>query len=508
MKLFGWEIKRGEDEQQLPSFIEDNKDEGAINVGNAMGGAYGMLLDMEGTARSESEIVTRYRSMLQAAEIHTAVDEIVNEAISVDSHERVVEVVLDDLEVSDSLKTKIRDEFDNVLTLLDFSNNAYEIMFKFYMDGRIHYHVMIDDDKLKEGIQELRYIDPRKIKLIREIDETKTDKGSGMPLKRTKNEYFMYSETGFGTTNSNNGGNYGTQGYRIAKDSIARVTSGIMNENNTLVLSHLHKAIKPMNQLKMLEDATVIYTMTRAPERRVFYIDVGRLPKSKAEQYLTDMMARHKNKVNYNANTGELGDQRKMMTMTEDYWFPRREGNRTTEIDTLPSAGQLLDNEQLTYFQRKLYKSLNVPVSRLEPESMYSFGRVSEMTRDEIKFAKFIRRLRARFSILFDQLLEKQLVLKGIISPEEWKDIKDKIRYDFMTENYFEELKKLEINRERWNALRDASDYVGIYYSKKWVRKNILFMNEDEIENMEKEIEEEKEESGDDEEDTRGGFGF
>jgi hypothetical protein len=300
----------------------------------------------------------------------------------------------------------------------------------------------------------------------------------------------MYSETGFGTTTSKTGGDMqSVSGFRIAKDSIARVTSGLMNETQTLVLSHLHRAIKPLNQLRILEDATVIYTLTRAPERRVFYVDVGNLPKAKAEQYLADMMARHKNKLTYNASTGEVGDSRKFMTMTEDFWFPRREGNRATEIDTLPGGGATFgDNDNLGYFQKKLYKSLGVPVSRLEPENMYSFGRVSEMTRDELRFSKFVRRLRVRFSNLFDTIMEKQLILKGILTPEEWNEVKDKVRYDFMKDNYFEELKQMEILREKMNTLRDIQENVGRYFSRNWVQKHVLFMNDDDIEEMQKEI--------------------
>src|SRR6056300_399906 len=292
--------------------------------------------------------------------------------------------------------------------------------------------MIIDNDNLKKGITELRYVDPRKLKLIREMDKREKDPHSGIPVKKVKNEYFMYSENGFGTDNKNS--TTGSVGYKISKDSIARITSGLMNENNSLVLSYLHPAIKPLNQLRMLEDATVIYTLTRAPERRIFYIDVGNLPKSKAEQYIKDMMVRHKNKLQYNSSTGEITDGRKMMTMTEDFWFPRRGGDRSTEVDTLAggTSQALSTDENLQYFQRKLFKSLKVPLSRLEPETMYSFGRVSEITRDELKFGKFVRRLRTRFSWLFNIILEKQLVLKGVMSPEDFSKIRNDIRYDFI----------------------------------------------------------------------------
>lgn len=493
-RLFGFEIKRAEEaEKNEPvSFASKINDDGAVNVeSTATGGSYGYYLDIEGSAKTESELVTRYRSMALQPEVQQAVDEIVNEAISIDSHDNVVEIKLDDTELTDRVKEIIVDEFENVLNLLDFSNQAYEIFQRFFVDGRINYHVIIDEENLNKGVIELRYLDPRKIRLIRETDTKTIDKNTGLPLKKTKKEYYMYSENGFGTTS--NAPTQSLVGYKIAKDSIARVTSGMMNETQSLVLSHLHRAIKPLNQLRILEDATIIYTLTRAPERRIFYVDVGNLPKAKAEQYLTDMMARHKNKLQYDSATGEMSDSRKFMTMTEDFWFPRREGSRSTEVDSLPGGASLNDNDNLGYFQKKLYKSLGVPISRLESENMYSFGRVSEMSRDEIRFAKFIRRLRARFSHLFDIVLEKQLVLKGILTPDEWREIKDKIRYDFMKNNYFEELKQMEILRERMTTLREIDEHVGVYYSREWVRRNVLFIDEQEREEIDKQIEAEKE---------------
>jgi polyhydroxyalkanoate synthesis regulator phasin len=495
MRLFGFEIKRAEDTtEQAVSFAEPLNDDGALNVGPALGGAYGFMLDIEGSAKTESELVTRYRSMAMTPEVQQAVDEVVNEAISVSSHERSVEIVLDDTELPKKVRDRIEEEFDNVLRLLDFSNTGYDVFSKFYIDGRLNYHAIIDEKNLKEGIKELRYLDPRKIRLIRELENVPlNDQSQTVTMKKTRKEYYMYSESGFGnSTQRTSFADQNIGGLKIAKDSIVRVTSGLVNETNSIVLSHLHKAIKPLNQLKMLEDANVIYTLTRAPERRVFYVDVGNLPKAKAEQYLYDMMARHKNKVVYDPVNGEIKDDRKMMAMTEDYWFPRREGNRTTEVDTLPSSGSLSDNESLMYFQTKLYKSMNVPVARLQPETMYSFGRTSEITREELKFSKFIHRLRTRFSILFDRCLEKQLILKGVIAPDEWKEIQDKIRYDFMKDNFFEELKQAEILREKISTLRDIEDHVGKYFSRNWVRKNVLFMSDSEIEEMEKEIEAEK----------------
>jgi len=499
LKIFGYEIKREEDETPVVSFAEPSNEDGAITVGNAQGGFYGTLLDMEGTAKTESELVTKYRGMALQPEIVSAVDEVINEAISIGTDDKVVELVLDDTNLPDKVKKRLNEEFDSVLSLLDFSNTAYDIFQKFYVDGRLNYHVIIDNENIKDGIRELRYVDPRKLKLIREVDKRQKDPHSGIPVKKLKSEYYMYSENGF--TGDNAGGNQstGTQGYRISKDSIARVTSGLMNENNSLVLSYLHPAIKPLNQLRMLEDATVIYTLTRAPERRIFYIDVGNLPKSKAEQYIRDMMVRHKNKLQYNSSTGDVTDSRKMMTMTEDFWFPRRGGERSTEVDTLVggSSQALSSDENMQYFQRKLFKALKVPLTRLEPETMATFGRTSEITRDELKFSKFIRRVRSRFSSIFTTILEKQVVLKGIMTPEEFKEIRNSIRYDFMQDNYFNELKEAEILRERMATLRDVEDHVGVYYSREWVIRNILQLSEDDSEEMKTQMEAEKEEFGD-----------
>jgi len=499
MKIFGFDIKRDAEEEGFTpsSFVEPQNDDGAITVGNAMGGFYSTLLDMEGTAKTESELVSKYRGLAHQPEIAQAVDEVINEAISVDTDDKVVEVLLDETDLPDKVKKIVIEEFDNILSLLDFSTTAYETFQKFYVDGRLNYHVIIDPDNIPDGIKELRYVDPRKLKLIREVDKREKDPHSGIPVKKVKAEYYMYSETGFGSNKSSSASGGTAQGYKIAKDSIARITSGVMNENNSLVLSYLHPSIKPLNQLRMLEDATVIYTITRAPERRVFYIDVGNLPKSKAEQYIRDMMVRHKNKLQYDSSTGEINDARKMMTMTEDFWFPRRGGERTTEVDTMPggNAGGLTDDTNMQYFQRKLYKSLKVPLSRLEPETMYSFGRVSEITRDELKFSKFIKRIRSRFTAIFTSLLEKQLVLKGILTPEEFKEIKNAIRYDFVQDNYFQELKEAEITRERLSTLREVEEHVGTYYSREWVLRNVLRMSEEEMGDMKDQIEAEAKEN-------------
>jgi hypothetical protein len=493
LKIFGFDIKRGEDDTTLPvSFAEPSNDDGAITVGNALGGFYNTILDMEGSAKTESDLITKYRSMAMQPEISQAIDDVVNEAISVDTNDRVVDISLGETDLSDKIKKAIVKEFDNVLALFDFTNNSYDMFQKFYVDGRLNYHIIIDPEDVKKGVIELRYVDPRKLKLIREVDKKQKDPHSGIPVKKIKNEYYMYSESGFQntTTGGSSAPASSTSGIKISKDAIARVTSGLMNENNSLVLSHLHPASKALNQLRMLEDAVIIYTLTRAPERRIFYIDVGNLPKNKAEQYLRDMMARHKNKLQYNSESGQITDSRKMLTMTEDFWFPRRGGEKSTEVDTLAggSAPGLSSNENLEYFQRKLFKALKVPLSRLEPEAMATFGRTSEITRDELKFGKFIRRIRNRFSWVFSMVLEKQLVLKGILTPEEFNEIKNDIRYDFVKDNYFEELKESEILRERLNTLRDISDYTGKYFSHQWITANVLQMTEEQQQTMEDQI--------------------
>ena len=503
MELFGFSIKRKkDDDDNIPSFIEQANEDGSVNIA-VTGAATSSYIDMEGTAKSEAELVQRYRGMMQQPEVIQAVDDIVNDAICISSDNKVVECITDDVEVADNIKKKIREEFDNILMLLDFSNQAYEIFQKWYVDGRINYHVMIDIKSPKKGIQELRYIDPRKIRKIREYETERTGVGQNQfATKKVKNEYYIYNEKGF-----NNQAGQKLQfssdeikGLKIAKDSIVQVTSGLINENNTLVLSHLHKAYKPLNQLRMMEDAVVIYRISRAPERRIFYIDVGNLPKLKAEQYLRDMMTKHKNRLVYDANTGDIKDDRRHMSMTDDFWLPRREGGRGTEITTLPGGQNLGELDDVMYFQKRLLNALNVPLSRMEPENGFSLGRTSEITRDEVKFSKFIARLRARFSVLFDKILEKQLILKGIITPEEWDKIQSSIRYDFMSDNHFSEMKDSEILQNRLQILRDIEEYRGLYYSKEWVQKNVLYMNEDEIEEVKEKIAQEKEEEPDEQE--------
>jgi hypothetical protein len=491
MQLFGFEIKR-KDNTDLKSFVEREDDDGAVNVSasTSMPG-YGAFLDMEGTAKSEAELITRYRLMEMHPEVSRAIDDIVNESIVVADDSKVVEINLDDTDLSANIKKRITDEFDEVLNLLDFSNKGYDIFQKWYVDGRLRYHAIIDEKNIKLGIQELRYVDPRKLRKIREVAKKK-DVTSDATLSQTKNEYYIFNDKGFGTklTSSSIEGE-SVKGVRIATDSIIEVTSGILNESNTLVLSNLHKAIKALNQLKMLEDAAVIYRLARAPERRIFYVDVGNLPKIKAEQYLRDMMVRHKNRLVYDASTGEVRDDRKHMTMLEDFWMTRRNGERGTEITTLPGGANLGEIDDILYFQKNLYKALNVPISRMESDTGFSLGRASEISRDEVKFNKFIRRLRVRFSILFDEILEKQLVLKNVMTIDEWKEIKNNIRYDFQQDNHFEELKEQEILTQRLQTLQAINDYSGEYYSKKWIRKNILRQSDEDIKDIDMEMEQE-----------------
>lgn len=487
-ELFGFEIKR-KGQEDLGSFVTKSEDDGAVVV--AEGGVYGQYIDLEQTSKTEGELVTRYRKMAMQPECENAIDDVVNESIVYDPEDHVVEINLDKVKVSDSIKQKISEEFENIKDVLDFERQAYEIFRHWYVDGRLYFHVIIDEQDVKAGIKELRYIDPRKIRKVRV--QQKKPSGTGpnqINLTQTKQEYFLYNDKGFkggpGTVNPAQGT---SQGLKIAKDSILHCTSGLMDEANKMVLSHLHKAIKPLNQLRVLEDATVIYRISRAPERRIFYIDVGNLPKLKAEQYLRDMMAKHKNRIVYDASTGELKDDRKFMTMLEDYWLPRREGGKGTEITTLPAGQNLGEMDDVLYFQKKLYRALNVPVSRLEPEAGFSLGRASEISRDEIKFQKFIARLRLKFSRLFELALEKQLVLKGIITPEDWPSIRREINFDFVTDSHFSELKQLEIFREQLSAVNDVDPYLGKYFSLNWVKKNILKQTDKDIVDMHAEME-------------------
>lgn len=483
--FFGFEIRKATSQQEVqekqPAFAPEIKDDGAVVV--AAGGAYGTYIDLQGAARTEAELVTKYREMAMHPEVEKAVDDILNEAIIVEEKEKIVQINLDDTKLSTNIKKKVTEEFENILTLLDFNKSAFDIFRRWYIDGRMYYHIIIDVTQPGDGIKELRYIDPRKLRKIREV-KRKRDNKSQVTQTQTVQEYFIYNEKGF----QNKAGEVGTatavQGLKIAPDSIVHITSGVLDPMNSVVLSHLHKAIKPLNQLRALEDATVIYRISRAPERRIFYIDVGNLPKMKAEQYLRDMMTRHKNKVVYDASTGEIRDDRKFMTMLEDYWLPRRDGSRGTEITTLPAGQNLGKLEDVEYFQKKLYESLNVPVTRLEQDGSFIFGQGQEISRDEIKFTKFIDRVRMRFNHLFLDALKRQLLLKNVITEEDWDLFESHIKFDYTKDNYFEQQKQSSVMTDRINLLTQMSPFIGKYYSNEWVRKHILQQSDEEIEEM------------------------
>ena len=488
MRLFGFEFKRAiEPDQIAPSFTPKETDDGAVVV--AAGGAFGTYVDLDGTVRTEAELVTKYREMSLQPEVDSAIDEIVNETMSIDE-ENIVSIILDNVNITDRVKKVIRDEFQNVLNILNFQGTAYEIYRRWYVDGRLYYHVIIDEKDPTSGIKQVRYIDPRKIRKIREVVKKKVPGGDGgeAVVPRIQNEYYVFNEKGFNYGNKTVGPS--TTGLKIAKDSIVHITSGLTDTNGTMVLSYLHKAIKALNQLRTLEDALVIYRLARAPERRIWYIDVGNLPKMKAEQYVRDIMVKHKNRLIYDGATGEIRDDRKFMTMLEDYWLPRREGGRGTEVTTLPGGQTLGEMDDVLYFQKKLYQTLNVPVNRLNSDALFSIGRATEVTRDELKFARMISRLRAKFARLFTSLLEKQLVLKGVMSIEDWETISPDIRYDFAKDNYFTELKEAEMMENRINLMQlmDASNVLGVYYSREWARKHILQQDEDMMDEMDSQI--------------------
>jgi len=485
VQLFGFEIsrkKQQDQEEKNKSFALPQNDDGAVTIQS--GAYYGTYVDLDGVVRNEIELITRYREMAMQPELETAIDEIVNEAIVNDDSESGVELDTDELKQPENIKKKIREEFDYVLKLLDFGNMGHELFRRWYTDGRLFYHVIIDDKSPQKGIQELRYIDPRRIRKIREIQKAK-DTVSGMEIIKNMKEYYLYNERGMIGAHSN-------LGTKIAIDAVVNVNSGLMDSKRAMVLSYLHKAIKPLNQVRMVEDATVIYRLSRAPERRVFYIDVGNMPTIKAEQYLRDVMAKYRNKLVYDSSTGEIKDDRKHLSMLEDFWLPRREGGKGTEITTLPGGMNLGELEDVKYFEKKLYRALGVPMSRLEQSQGFSLGRSTEITRDELKFTKFVNRLRNKFSTLFDDLLKLQLVLKKICTEEEWKEFKENIWYDFKKDNNFTELKEAELLQNRITTLQLVDPYVGRYYSMAWVRKNILQMDDDDIEEIMQQIEEEK----------------
>ena len=484
LSLFGFEIKRKnkdrEDSNKL-SFVPPTEEDGTGQVINA-GGYYGQYIDLDGSGtRSDKDLIFKYRDVSQNPECDAAIEDIVNEAIVSDDASAPVNIILDDLDMSDKIKDMITEEFNNVVELMDFNFRGHDIFRRWYIDGKIYYHKIIDESNPKKGIQEVRYIDPTKIRKVREVEEEHDPKTRTKMVKGV-NEYFIYQNQTLTDMN---------QGLKISPDAITYVTSGVTDSSRKRVLSYLHKALKPVNQLRMMEDSLVIYRLSRAPERRIFYIDVGNLPKGKAEEYMRNIMSKYRNKMVYDANTGEMRDDRKHMSMLEDFWLPRKEGGRGTEISTLPGGDNLGQIDDIVYFQKNLYKSLNVPVNRLEQEAQFSLGRSTEITRDELKFQKFINRLRKKFSMLFMDMLKTQLIAKGIITEKEWKEISQKISIDYVEDTHFTELKHAELMQDRLNLLRDINEYVGRYYSLEWVRKNILQQTEEDIDMMDKQIEEE-----------------
>ena len=498
MEIFGFEIKRKDAEGQAPTFVAPINDDGAqvVEVGQggyAIGGgmAQGTFLDMEGGVKSEQDLIVRYRQMSLIPEVDMAIDDIVQEAISSNDLDAQVGINLDATKMSDSIKTKVRDEFSEVLRLLRFNQTSSDVFRKWYVDGRMYFHLLVDPKNTKKGIVGVRMIDPIQIKKIREVEKKKNAKGIEVIDK--VREYYTYNQGGF---EKNQTLGQGGQTLQISPDAIVYTTSGMMDANRKNIIGYMHKGLKTANQLKMMEDALVIYRISRAPERRIFYIDVGNLPKAKAEQYLADTMTRYKNKLVYNADTGEVRDDRKHMSMLEDFWLPRREGGRGTEITTLPGGQNLGEIEDIIYFQRKLFRSLNVPISRLETESGFSLGRTTEISRDEVKFSRFVDRLRMKFSSMFIEILRAQLALKGIMPIEEWELEKENIRFDFQKDSHFVEMKDAEIQRERATTLRELDEFVGKYYSQQWIRKNVLRQSEEEIEMIDKQIDTEKENDG------------
>jgi hypothetical protein len=495
IKLFGFTLGSKDvvqvEKPEQPSFTLPTAalDDGAVTI--TQNAHYGTYVDLEGSVRNEIELITRYREMSNHPELDMAIGEVVNEAITHDKSGKVLKIVLDDLKQPASIKKKIEEEFDTILKMLNFSNLADDLFRRWYIDGRLFYQVIVNEKTPNQGIQELRYIDPRKIRKVREIKKDRDPK-TGATIIKSIAEYYVFNDRGTAQQTFTAQVN---QGLRISPDSIINVNSGMMDAKNTFVISYLHKAIKPLNQLRMIEDAIVIYRISRAPERRIFYIDVGNLPKGKAEQYLRDVMVKYRNKMVYDANTGELRDERKHMSMLEDFWLPRREGGKGTEITTLPAGQNLGELEDVKYFQKKLLQSLNVPYSRLEPQEggFAGLGRSQEVTRDELKFAKYIQQLRNKFTNLFDEALGVQLSLKGICTLEEWEDFKDDIYYDFLKDNNFTEMRESELLQNRIQMVAALDPFIGRYFSQQYVKQKVLMMTEEEIEEMQKQIVYEKE---------------
>ena len=484
-ELFGFRIERPKKaEGSVPSFTTPTADDGTLDI--AGGGFFGQILDTDGREKTDLDLIRRYRDIAQQPECDTAIEDIINEGIVSNEDDQAVQITLDRLPYPEKIKRKIREEFSEVLRLLHFEQKGHDIFRRWYVDGRLFYHKIIDTKNPKHGIIELRYIDPTKIRKVRQI-KSHLNKNSSVDMIDSVDEYYLYNEKGLSSAGTGGGGS----GLKIAPDAISYAPSGSVDGNSGRVLSYLHKAIKPVNQLRMIEDALVIYRISRAPERRIFYIDVGNLPKIKAEQYLKDVMNRYRNKLVYDASTGEIRDDRNHMSMLEDFWLPRREGGRGTEITTLPGGSNLGEIDDITYFQKKLYKSLNVPISRMDSEAGFSLGRASEITRDELKFSKFVQRIRKKFVPLFTDILKTQLLLKGVIAPEDWDNMQEHIQYDFLQDGHFAELKDAELLNDRIQTLDSIQSYIGTFFSKEYVLKKVLRMNDAEIAEMNDQIKKE-----------------
>jgi hypothetical protein len=483
--LFGFTFgKTKEQQQQTPSVIPPAMDDGASFV--QAGGFQGWYVDLDGTVKSDVDLVKKYREMSLHAEVEMAIDDVINDMITEDASGRIVKLNVDKVPneiIPEEVKKLMYEEFQHIIYLLDFNRKCYDIARRWYIDGRLYYHMILEDD-VRQGIKEIRQIDPLRIKKVRELK--KKDKVNGVDVIDGIEEYYLYTvQERFNMYDT-------TQGIKLSPDSVNYCHSGLYDYGSKRVVSYLHKAIKPLNQLRMVEDATVIYRWSRAPERRIFYIDVGSLPKNKAEQYLRDIMLRYRNKITYDATTGEIRDDRKHMSMLEDYWLPRREGGKGTEIQTLPGGQNLGEMEDVKYFQKRLFRSLNIPVSRLEADNGFNMGRAADISRDELKFAKFISRLRLRFSELFLSFLKTQLVAKGIVDIDEWEKICQHIKFDYSTDSIFLESKQTEVLKDRMAVLREVSDYAGKYFSERWIRKNILRQTDEDIQDIDSEIELEK----------------
>ena len=474
-RLFGFEIKRAdtEDATKKPSIVPARDDDGAGYV-TAAGTHYGQYINLDGDdSKDNYQLIMRYRGVSMHPEVDAAIEDITNEAIAGGELAQSVDITMDNLKVSDGIKKQVKDEFDNIIAMLNFNENGHDIFRRWYVDGRIYHHLVVNESQLKAGIQEIRYIDASKMRKVKQV-KRKKDPQTGANLIEKVDEYYVFQEKP----------GQQTGGVKMSLDSVSYVTSGLLDENRKKVLSYLHKSLKPLNQLRMMEDSLVIYRLARAPERRIFYIDVGNLPKGKSEEYMKQIMTRYRNKLVYDAQTGEIKDDRKHQSLLEDFWLPRREGGRGTEIQTLPGGENLGQIDDIVYFQKRLYRSLNVPINRLEQEAQFSLGRSTEISRDELKFQKFIDRLRTRFSALFMGILKTQLILKGIITEDDWNGMKNDIVVDYVRDNHFTELKDLEILREKVQTLDMVNNYVDQYFSREWIMKNVLHFTDEDIDNM------------------------